>query len=338
MLRTMNTRRLRRSSDGQRSSQAGRMEDVLHAVDHGRPVGALGDVDDALQAQEIAAAVLGQRLQQQRQGDGVHRLLAQDGEAGNARVVRAGSCRGRVRARGRAASRPSHAGTSRLAARRASSPMSNSCAGSTSPKDAVSTRGRRIEGGERAARHPLARRRSRSVLVRIRRSATATCFTDSGCRAERRETVDGIDGRHHAGEREALRRGRHRSSAHAGSAPDRRARWSRSRRARRAAPRPRRAAAGCPPACSTRSPRIVQHRHPVCSSTKLSSLVSIRSWSSPTSPNSLMITAVRENSGLRSRRAQQRGLAAAEEAGQHRDRDHGGTTRQRRDAQPRPAR
>ena len=40
----------------------GRMEDVLHAVDHGGPVGALGDVDDALQAQEIAAAVLGQNL------------------------------------------------------------------------------------------------------------------------------------------------------------------------------------------------------------------------------------------------------------------------------------
>ena len=53
---------------------------------------------------------------------------------------------------------------------------------------------------------------------------------------------------------------------------------------------------------STRSPRTAQHRQPVCSSTKLSSLVSIRSWSSPTSPNSLMITAVREKSGCLSRR------------------------------------
>src|SRR4051794_32498852 len=44
----------------------GRVEDVLDAVDDGGPVGALGDVDDALQAQQVAAAVLGQRLQQQR--------------------------------------------------------------------------------------------------------------------------------------------------------------------------------------------------------------------------------------------------------------------------------
>jgi len=56
-----------------------RMEDVLHAMDHGGTVGALGDVDDALQAQEIAAAVLGQGLEQERQCDGSDRFLAQDG-------------------------------------------------------------------------------------------------------------------------------------------------------------------------------------------------------------------------------------------------------------------
>ena len=80
---------------------------------------------------------------------------------------------------------------------------------------------------------------------------------------------------------------------------------------------------------STRSPRIVQHRQPVCSSTKLSSLVSIRSWSSPTSPNSLMITAVRENCGLLQQVPEQRGLAAAEKAREHDDGDHAGRCRAR---------
>ena len=34
------------------------MKDVLYAVDHRRPVRALGDVHDALEAQQIGAAVL----------------------------------------------------------------------------------------------------------------------------------------------------------------------------------------------------------------------------------------------------------------------------------------
>ena len=36
-----------------------RMEHVLHAVDDGRPIRALGDVDDAFEAQKIGAEVLG---------------------------------------------------------------------------------------------------------------------------------------------------------------------------------------------------------------------------------------------------------------------------------------
>ena len=47
-----------------------------------------------------------------------------------------------------------------------------------------------------------------------------------------------------------------------------------------------------------------------------------------------MITAVREKLGDSEQAAQQRGLAAAEKAGQHRDGDHGAHERQGRDAQP----
>ena len=65
------------------------MEDVLHAVDHGGTVGALGDVDDALQAQEIGTAMLGQDFQEERQRDGSDRRRTQDCEAGNPDVMAA---------------------------------------------------------------------------------------------------------------------------------------------------------------------------------------------------------------------------------------------------------
>src|SRR5262249_59597955 len=40
----------------------GRVKDVLNAVDHRRPAGALRNVHDALEAQEIGAAMLGERF------------------------------------------------------------------------------------------------------------------------------------------------------------------------------------------------------------------------------------------------------------------------------------
>ena len=41
----------------------GRVKDVLDAVDHRRPVGALRNVHDALEAQQIGAAMLGERFE-----------------------------------------------------------------------------------------------------------------------------------------------------------------------------------------------------------------------------------------------------------------------------------
>ena len=48
---------------------------------------------------------------------------------------------------------------------------------------------------------------------------------------------------------------------------------------------------------STRSPRKVQHRQPLCSSTTPSLIGLTSRWSSPISPNSLMITAVSASAG-----------------------------------------
>ena len=54
------------------------MKDVLHSVDDCRLVGALQNVDDAFESQEIAAAMLGKRLEKERQRHRPDRLSAQD--------------------------------------------------------------------------------------------------------------------------------------------------------------------------------------------------------------------------------------------------------------------
>ena len=210
--------------------------------------------------------------------------------------------------------------------------MSNSRAGSTTPNEASSRVAEGLRAARRVARPSLAPA-SRSVLVRISRSATATCLTDSGCRASvprplTASTVATTPASARRSDRPASLISACRMGA--GSASPLVSMTTRSNGATRPSSRRRRISSSV----STRSPRTAQHRQPVCSSTKLSSLVSIRSWSSPTSPNSLMMTAVREKSGCLQQASQQRGLAAAEEAGQHGDGDHGAHERQRRDAQP----
>ena len=70
--------------------------------------------------------------------------------------------------------------------------------------------------------------------------------------------------------------------------------------------------------------------------TEASLLEAIRSWSSPISPNSLTMTAVRLNAGSRSDPAYQGGLAAAEEAGNDRDRDQAFGTATAGGFKPRP--
>jgi len=42
------------------------VKDVLHAVDHQRTVRTLGDVDDALEPQQVRTAMLGQSFEEQR--------------------------------------------------------------------------------------------------------------------------------------------------------------------------------------------------------------------------------------------------------------------------------
>src|SRR5262245_24282210 len=54
------------------------MKDMLDAVDHRRPIGALYEVHNTLEAEEISAAVLGKRFEKEAQSDGPNRLPAHD--------------------------------------------------------------------------------------------------------------------------------------------------------------------------------------------------------------------------------------------------------------------
>jgi hypothetical protein len=52
------------------------MEHVLYAVDYRRALGTFGNIDETLEANEVAANVLGQYLEQQGQGHRPHRRCA----------------------------------------------------------------------------------------------------------------------------------------------------------------------------------------------------------------------------------------------------------------------
>jgi hypothetical protein len=75
----MNTIRERRSSDCHAGQPRRRVEDVLDAVDRDRAILA-GDVEDALDAQQILAAVARQRAEPEAERLPVDRLV--DGQAG----------------------------------------------------------------------------------------------------------------------------------------------------------------------------------------------------------------------------------------------------------------
>ena len=54
------------------------MKDMLDAMDHRRPIGAFKNVHNALETEDIAAAVLGERFEKERQRHGPDRFLAHD--------------------------------------------------------------------------------------------------------------------------------------------------------------------------------------------------------------------------------------------------------------------
>src|SRR4051812_35153921 len=66
----------------------GRVKDMLDAVNHRWPVRALRNIHDALEAQEIGPAMLGECFEKQRQRDGPDRLGAHDGTGFDAGVMR----------------------------------------------------------------------------------------------------------------------------------------------------------------------------------------------------------------------------------------------------------
>ena len=54
------------------------MKDMLDAMNHRRPIGAFKNVHNTLEAENIVAAVLGERLEKERQRHGPDRFLAHD--------------------------------------------------------------------------------------------------------------------------------------------------------------------------------------------------------------------------------------------------------------------
>ena len=180
--------------------------------------------------------------------------------------------------------------------------MSNSRSGSTAPKEAVSTVAEGLMAARRSTR-PLSLAVDQIGLGQDQAVRNRHLLYRFGLARERGEAVDGIDGRHHAGEREALRdAGIAHQRVQDGGGIGKPAGLDDDALERRHAC-PHRAGQASPPASAPDRRGWCSTGTPSAASTKLSSLVSIRSWSSPTSPNSLMITAVRENSGLLSRRA-----------------------------------
>ena len=63
------------------------MKHMLDTVNDRGPVRALGNIDDAFEAQEPRTAMLGQRFQEQCQSNGVERLIANDSISLNLRVM-----------------------------------------------------------------------------------------------------------------------------------------------------------------------------------------------------------------------------------------------------------
>ena len=52
-----------------------RMKDMLDAMDHRRPIGAFKNVHDALETEDIGAAVLGERFEKERQRHSLDRFV-----------------------------------------------------------------------------------------------------------------------------------------------------------------------------------------------------------------------------------------------------------------------
>ena len=95
MSRTMNTMRVRWSSSGQALELRRRMKHVLHAVDHHRPLGRLGDLHDALEPQQVRPVHRAQQIEEhleRRLGD---RRVGREREGADVRR-RGGSGRGRA--------------------------------------------------------------------------------------------------------------------------------------------------------------------------------------------------------------------------------------------------
>ena len=160
----------------------------------------------------------------------------------------------------------------------------------------------------------------RSVLLSTMRSATRGLLHRLGMRVERRFAVDRIDHGHHAVEPVAQQQIGMRPSRCAAPAPDRRGRWFPAARGLKVQRRLSRSRSSVSSA-STRSPRMVQHRQPDLQQHHV--VVDIFDQQMVERD---LAELVDDDGGLGERRifqqaVEQRGLAGAEKAGEHRQRD-----------------
>ena len=87
MSRMMNTSRVRWSASGQPLERRRRMEDVLHAVDHDRLVRRLGELHDALHAQQVRPVHRAHQVEEHLEGRDRNRRVGRQREGADAVVV-----------------------------------------------------------------------------------------------------------------------------------------------------------------------------------------------------------------------------------------------------------
>ena len=112
------------------------------------------------------------------------------------------------------------------------------------------------------------------ILVRTRRSATATCLTPSRILRQMQRRVHGVHGGDHVAELESDAASPARQQRVEYRRQDRQARWSRSRPDRTPESRRARAGSSSERNADLRSSRMLQQMHPLCSSTTDSSTCS----------------------------------------------------------------
>ena len=175
----MKTRRLRRSSLGQRGQDRGHVDHVLDAVDHHRVLGILGQRHEALHPQELGARLRAQEVEEHVEGALADRRVARQAEGADAGVVPVDVvmvvavtvpvtwcwCAWLSRSARSTASACSQSPTSAILPSRPNRPPGDHLAAGTAPCDGRDDRGARVERAQALRRAAPRSPPARSVFV-----------------------------------------------------------------------------------------------------------------------------------------------------------------------------